>query len=147
MLDQPGPATSGKSAAVKIIEDSSDKIRVDVSSAGSGYLVVADAIQSGWVAHIDDKRVAIVPADHALGAVRVGVGHHVVELSVAPRGWRTGEVITILGVLALALLLVVPPVLRRRRRPEAPPPSLHPERWRMTETTSLRPSHLGRGRV
>lgn len=119
LLDHSTPPISGKDATVDIVDDSSDKLRVDVDASGTGYLVVADSIQSGWVARIDGKTVPIVRADHALGALRVDAGHHVVELSVAPQGWRAGEAITVVGVLALALVLVVPPLRRRRLRPRA----------------------------
>jgi uncharacterized membrane protein YfhO len=74
--------------------------------------VVADAVQSGWHASVDGKPADVVPADHALGAVFVPAGRHVVTLRYQPEAWRLGELICGLSVLLLLALATVP--LRRR---------------------------------
>ena len=57
LLDAPGPSPSGLPATIDVRNDSSDRITAEVNAAGSGYLVVADAMQDkGWTRH--DRRQA-----------------------------------------------------------------------------------------
>ena len=79
----------------------SQLFRLQVDARGAGYVVVADAIQTGWVARLDGERVNLRRADHALVAVYVPEGRHTIELVARPRGWRAGI------ALSLAALVVV----------------------------------------
>ena len=69
VLSTPGPEASGGSAQLTVTDDSGDRVAVDVQAAGAGYLVVADAIQSGWTVSVNGEPADLVDADHAFGAV------------------------------------------------------------------------------
>jgi uncharacterized membrane protein YidH (DUF202 family) len=112
LLDTAGPRASGQGANLRVPQGTGGQIRVEVDARGAGYLVVADAVQSGWHASVDGKPAAVVPADHALGAVFVPAGRHEVTLRYEPEAWRLGELICGLSVLLLLALATVP--LRRR---------------------------------
>jgi hypothetical protein len=112
ILSAAGPRASGLGATLRVPEGSGDQMRVDVDARGGGYLVVADAVQSGWRAWVDGRPADLVQADHALGAVFVPVGRHEVRLRYEPEAWRLGELISGLSVLLLLTLAIVP--LRRR---------------------------------
>ncbi len=120
ILNQPGPAASGAPAHIAIRKDNGDDLIADVTAAGSGYVVVADAIQAGWSATVDGHAAQLVDADHALVAVAVSPGHHVVELQATPRGWHLGILVTLCAIV-VALGLVFVPVVRRRRSRAASP--------------------------
>src|SRR5690606_22466807 len=90
VLPEPGPAASGEPAAVDVVADAGETVRAVVEADGDGYLVVADAIQRGWRATVDGEPAELRAADHAVVAVAVPEGRHVVELSYAPPGQRTG---------------------------------------------------------
>ena len=77
---------------------------VHVDAQGSGYLVVADALRSGWQATVDGRPTDLVAADGALAAVAVPAGAHEVALRYVAPGLRTGIALT-LGAAGLAVVL------------------------------------------
>ena len=116
VLDAPGPAADGRPATVALESDSTDAARVKVTASGAGYLVVADAAQIGWEATIDGAPVDLVAADHALVAVPVPAGEHVVELRHTVPGRSTGALASGASLAGLALMAAATPLWRRRRR-------------------------------
>lgn len=106
-LSRPGPEGSGQGAVLRVPQGSGDQMRVVVDARGAGYLVVADAIQSGWRAWVDGRPADLVQADHALGAVFVPAGRHEVTLRYQPAAWRLGELTAGLSVLVLLALAAV----------------------------------------
>src|SRR5262249_20207657 len=80
VLNTPVPKTSGLPAKVDVVSQGGDSVHARVDAQGDGYLVVADALTNGWVATVDGHSTPLVPADHALVAVRVPAGHHDVVL-------------------------------------------------------------------
>jgi hypothetical protein len=120
LLDAAAPDGSGADAEITLRSDSSDKIRAEVEANGSGFLVVADALQEGWKARVDGRSVPLLDADHAFVAVRVPAGRHAVELAAAPRGWRVGIVASLTTIVIV--LATVGTGLVRRRRSVAPAP-------------------------
>ncbi|HJR19480.1 MAG TPA: hypothetical protein VJ922_07150 [Actinomycetota bacterium] len=114
LLSAAGPEASAEPALIEILADEGDEIRVRVRAEGRGYLVVADSISEGWHATVDGARAAIVDADHAVGAIVVPEGDHVVSLVYRPAGWRVGSKVSAASALVLAAGAVV--AFRRRRR-------------------------------
>jgi hypothetical protein len=93
---------SGDEAAVEVDLDAPTSIAVEVDANGDGFLVVADALQHGWVAEIDGQRVDLLEADHAGVAVHVPEGRHIVTFRYRPPGQRAGLAVSALSALALA---------------------------------------------
>ena len=127
VLDSPGPlAAAGRPATVTVLSDGTDASQTRVSATGAGYLVVADADQSDWTATVDGRTVPLVAADHALVAVPVPAGTHVVALHYTPTGRSRGAVISLISLVVLAGAVLI----RRRRRPTSAddPPEWLPER-------------------
>jgi hypothetical protein len=114
LLSVPGPPGSGQEADLEVLEDSGDVIRVGVDAEGDGYLVVADPLQHGWVAELDGASVPLRAADHALVAVHVPQGSHVVEIRYEPPGRQLGLGVSAASALGLAAVFLLP--LRRRTR-------------------------------
>ena len=115
VLDQPGPAPSGKSAKVSVVDDSGGHISADVDAAGAGYLVIADALQQpGWSVSIDGHAAKLVAADHAMGAVAVPAGVHRVTFEYHAPGQVAGAALS--GV-AVVLMIGIGILQRRRRSP------------------------------
>lgn len=120
VLDAPVPAISGRAARVRVIDGDADRRRIAVDADGSGYLVVADSLTEGWRATLDGRTVPIVRADHALAAVRVEAGRHVVVLEYRPPGQRLGLALS--GVDGAFLVGLALAARRTRRRSRAPGP-------------------------
>lgn len=120
ILAQPGPAATRAPANVVVRRDAGDQIRIQVDAKGAGYLVVADAIQTGWQARLDGRPAALRKADHALVAIHVPQGTHTIELVARPRGWRMGIALS-LTAIAIFVGLLAWIVIRRRRRARSVP--------------------------
>jgi hypothetical protein len=116
MLNVKAPAATGQPATVRVLQDSSEHIRVQAVAKGFGYLVVADAIQNGWTATVDGRATPMRPADRGSVAIPVGGGAHVIDIRVAPKGWHLGIAISLTAIFGACVLMVVY-TLRRRRTP------------------------------
>jgi uncharacterized membrane protein YfhO len=115
LLASPGPPGSGLPAAIQILSDG-DRISTEVRAAGSGYLVIGDAMQvPGWSVTIDGRPARIIPADYAMVAVAVPAGTHKVTFTYAAPGEEAGAVITCLALL-IGAGCVWWDVSRRRRK-------------------------------
>ena len=113
--DPPYGDGDGLPADVKVTEDGPTGIEAQVDAQGEGFLVVADALQSGWTVEVDGRRAELMDADHAGVAVRVPEGRHTVSLHYRPGGWRLGQLLSALTMLGLAGVVIWD--VRRRRRP------------------------------
>jgi hypothetical protein len=114
LLNDEGPAGSGKDAEVRLLRDGRDEVVVAVNADGPGYVVVADPIQTGWVATVDGREAKLRDADHAVGAVLVPGGAHTVILRFEPTGWQRGLLIS--GLSLVVLIAVGASVMLGRRR-------------------------------
>ncbi|MEV4533073.1 YfhO family protein [Asanoa sp. NPDC049518] len=113
----PAVAPDGKPASVTVTEDGTDDIEARVDARGAGYLVVADALQSGWGVTVDGAPATLVPADNGLVAVAVPAGTHTVRLGYRVPMHNVGAWIS--GAALIVLLGIWVGVLLRRRRSSA----------------------------
>jgi hypothetical protein len=95
----------GATAIIHEVDDRLDSLTVLLTSTGPGWLVVADAIQSGWTVTVNDVSGALVHADHALVAVAVPKGSSVVELVYEPPGLKAGVALSAISLLILLILV------------------------------------------
>jgi hypothetical protein len=100
LLDAPGPQAAGRPARVGVVTDGLDEIVVDVTAEGAGYLVVADALQTGWAAEVDGAPAELLPAEHAVVAVPVPAGGHRVRLHYAAPQHNAGLWISAVAAVA-----------------------------------------------
>ncbi len=130
VLSEQGPAGSGDEGAVTITRDAPTSLAVDVNARGEGYLVVADALQQGWVAEVDGESVDLVDADHAGVAVLVPEGRHEVTLRYASPGQQAGLAVSAASLAGLAVAWVwgerARERFRRRARGSDQPPEEAP---------------------
>jgi len=102
LLDSAGPSPSGQPATIDVRIDGSDRITADVNAAGSGYLVVADAMQDkGWTVTIDGTKSKIVNADDAMVGVFVPAGQHRVSFSYRAPGQLAGAALTLIALVIM----------------------------------------------
>ncbi len=105
LLDEAGPSPSGQPATIDVRNDGSDRITADVNAAGSGYLVVADAMQDkGWTVTIDGTKAKIVNADDAMVGVFVQGGQHRVSFSYRAPGQLAGAALTLIAVVIMLII-------------------------------------------
>lgn len=129
LLDQPGPSAAGQPAKVTVLNDVGGAIDVSVEANGTGYLVVADAMQvPGWSVTIDGSKASLVPANHAMVAVPVPAGDHIVRFRYHPPLQKLGFGITIGSLVVVISVLLFssrnPPRHGRRPRPATMPAAI-----------------------
>ena len=96
----------GSEAVITQVDDQLDRLAISVSAPAAGWLVVADAMQSGWHATVNGLSRPLVAADHALVAVPIPEGVSAITLEYRPPGLRAGVTIS-MASLALILLLAL----------------------------------------
>ena len=92
-------------AVIHNFDDQLDHLNISLTTTGPGWLVVADAMQDGWIASVNGVDQPLVAADHALVGVPVPEGSSTVKLQYRPSGLRAGAFISVLS-LALMFSLV-----------------------------------------
>ncbi|HKG24922.1 MAG TPA: YfhO family protein, partial [Thermomicrobiales bacterium] len=108
-LSEPEDASTD---AATITHYEADTIRLDAWTDADGLLVLGEVYDEGWRAYVDGKRVPIYVADHALRAVPLAAGSHVVELRYEPPSLRLGLALTGTGIVVGVVLVI----LAARRR-------------------------------
>ncbi|MFB9321519.1 YfhO family protein [Cryptosporangium minutisporangium] len=105
VLDSPGEsAAAGSTATISVLADRVDRIEARVNASGTGYLVVADALQTDWAVTVDGKPAELVPADHGLVAVAVPDGAHTVALEYRTPYRSMGTYLSAATVVVLVVI-------------------------------------------
>lgn len=94
---------------VRVIDQSTDHVDLEVDLADAAILVVTDSYSNGWraiaLAGSEQADYRLLPANYVLRAVALSAGHHRLRLEYSPWPWRAGLWATGLsGLLYLAAL-------------------------------------------
>jgi hypothetical protein len=94
-----------------------NKLDYDLTATmeNDGWVVVSNALWTGWRAYIDGKRVLPRFANHAFLGVFVPKGTHHVQLLYLPEAYTRGRNISIATALVLALSALTRAAIRRKR--------------------------------
>lgn len=93
--------------SVNITSYSENKIVVELSTAGDGFLVLSENYyRPGWIATMDGDRAVIYQTNHVLRSVQIPAGEHKVTFSYDTRLYGICRVISRIS-LALVLLAIV----------------------------------------
>ena len=90
--------------AAEVVEWTSTKVTVRAEAHQGSVLVLADAYYPGWSATIDGERAEIFPVYHIYRGVLLGPGQHTVEYTYAPWSFRLGMGISVISLVASALV-------------------------------------------
>jgi hypothetical protein len=94
-------------AAVQVLEDRANSIRVAVTAPEGATLVVLQSFNPGWRAEVDDVGAEIVRVDGLFQGVRLTPGQHTVSLVFRPASLIAGAWISAVTALALVALALV----------------------------------------
>ena len=119
ILSTTGPPGSGAGARLRVERDDGDELSLRVDAEGSGYVVVADAMQDGWIVTVDGEEAVLRHAEHAGVAVLVAEGSHHVILRYDPPGWRLGLLISASSLVIYAAVAAMAAIVPRRRSQHA----------------------------
>jgi hypothetical protein len=121
ILEDDRPLTQLAGGVAQLMEDSGEKLTVDVESIGDGYLVVRDANAPGWRAFVDGEPTEILDADHAYRAVQVPEGRSIVTMIYAPHSRVVGFWVAAAAILVFFGLGVTRYLNGRRPSPPKVP--------------------------
>ena len=119
--ERPDPPTT---AAVQITAYETNRVCVELETAGAGLLVLTDTYMPGWRARLDGQDAQVYVADHAFRAVVVPAGAHRVEFEYRPLAFGIGWIISLTTacgtVAAIGVLVLWQPRRREDQRCHSP---------------------------
>jgi hypothetical protein len=109
-----GPERAASDGTGDVVVSRYEPTDVELTTRASGrrLLVLADAWYPGWAVYVDGRKAAVVRAYHALRAVPVPGGRHVVRFAYEPASVRIGTAVSAAALIVLSGLVVV--AYRRR---------------------------------
>lgn len=90
-----------------IADYQAEKIAIQVTSNGSGWVFLSDNYYPGWKAYVDGVETKIYRANYTFRAVQVSGGEHTVTFTYEPISFKIGIVLTIIGGILLFFGLLV----------------------------------------
>jgi Bacterial membrane protein YfhO len=120
-----GAYPGSRACTLAWIEDAPDHLCIATQAREAAFLVIADPLLPGWSARVDGRGWPVHRVDYMLRGVQLPAGHHVLEMTYVPPGWREALPITraaagTVPVLALVLGLAGRASRPRRARPGPP---------------------------
>ncbi|MBV9745192.1 MAG: hypothetical protein JO099_15635 [Acidobacteriia bacterium] len=99
---------------VKLLERSTDQVRIRANMACRGMVVLSDVFFPGWHAEIDGHAAPVLEVNEAMRGVVVPRGGHTLTLRYRPASAVAGGILTLIGLCGA---LAVCWVSQRRSRP------------------------------
>jgi hypothetical protein len=114
LVDFPaGPPTSFRNAQIR--EYLPNRVRIDVTGDGPGWLVLTDMWFPGWVCTVDGVVRPIYHGDYLFRTVPISAGTHEVVFCFRPGSYLLGRSITLLTLTALGLWSLLAAAVKLKR--------------------------------
>jgi len=113
------PPANGSADVATVIQSGSSGMSIKTQTRVDSLLMLSEIAYPAWHAYVDGEQVPLLTADHALRAIPIPAGEHIVELRYESTSLRVGIAITTISYAALVAILVCALVLVRRR-PRSP---------------------------
>lgn len=104
MVAQPNDPAADRAS---IFASDPDHVRIRTTTDAPGLLILSEIMYPAWKAYVDGKSVSIQTANHALRAVPIPAGTHLVEMRFESRALQVGTGLSLASHLALAGIIVV----------------------------------------
>lgn len=118
----PGREVRAGAGRVEEVRAGWNWLEVRAETPTGGLLVLRETAYPGWRAEVDGGAAPLLTSNHALRAVALPPGRHVVRLSYEPGSLRLGLALTLLTLAGLLAWLVAGLVRWRQGSPAAAPP-------------------------
>jgi hypothetical protein len=113
-LPDAGEGGGAGAGSARIVSYEPERVEVRARAERPGLVVLNDTWYPGWKATVDGREVPIERVDYVFRGVRVGPGEHTIAFTYEPLSFRLGWIVSLLGLLGLAVALALG--LRGRRR-------------------------------
>jgi hypothetical protein len=101
--DRPLPPPAGSTPTARIVEYRPNRVRVELTGDGGGFLVLADVWYPGWVCRVDGVEVPVERANHAFRGVQLPTGAKEAVFTFEPRTFRVGAWVSVVSLVALVV--------------------------------------------
>jgi uncharacterized membrane protein YfhO len=101
-----GPAAAAPGSA-RLAKYGDERVAVRTEADEPSLMVLTDVHYPGWKATVDGEPAEIERVDYLLRGVMVPAGAHTVEFTYEPLSWRIGWILSLLGLLGVAVAAVV----------------------------------------
>jgi len=112
----PLPQPAREKGTVKLLESSTDWLKIEADVGAPALLLITDSYSRGWRALAlpgsAQARYEVMPADYCLRAIPLAAGRHLLRVEYSPPGFRLGKLVSI-AALAVFLFLTVMAVKNR----------------------------------
>jgi O-antigen/teichoic acid export membrane protein len=95
-----------RDARAQIARYEAQEIIITITAPASGYLVLMDAYDPGWIAQVDGRDTPVLRANHAFRAVEVPAGVHEIRMLYRPLSFRVGLLLSAIGGLILVAVTI-----------------------------------------
>jgi hypothetical protein len=116
-VDKPSVSVTNQTTARVLSSDwSPHRIQLEVEAAEPSLVVLSQAFYHNWRAHVGDKPVRLLRANHAFQALQVPAGRNQVTLSYEDTAFRWGVCLSLVSASVLGVLRFWRPLAIRIRR-------------------------------
>jgi Bacterial membrane protein YfhO len=112
-----GEAPAGASGQVSFVRDDPQRVDLRAELDSPGMVVLTDQLDKGWNVKVDGRDADPLRVDSVLRGVAVPEGTHTVSWTYRAPGLRAGLLLSVLGLLLIAVLALV----QRQPRTDAGP--------------------------
>lgn len=91
-------------------------IEGDIEAENDGVFYISIPYEKGWSMFVDGVEVEITPFENALISANLSKGKHQITLKYSPEGFKTGVIISVLGLAVLVVLIILNIIIRRRKK-------------------------------
>ncbi len=99
---------------ITIDKYTSDKISMTTDLSTNGWLILSDTYYPGWKAYVNGKEVTIHRANCNFKAIELPSGKHLVAFEYSPISFRTGWILSSIGVICALAGFVIFGVLSKK---------------------------------
>jgi len=103
LVAAPAPPLDGAPGTATIVTDRPGHLRVTTTANGRQLLSVSERYDPGWIATIDGRPVAPIAINADFLGIIVEPGRHDVDFQFAPNAFARGRLLSIAGLVALAV--------------------------------------------
>lgn len=107
---------SAEDQDLQVVLDDTHEIKVSITAAQSGTLLVADTYYPGWVCTVDDQGTQIHEVYGCFRGVAISEGTHTVRMQYRPASFRWGCGLSLAGLVIWTLSASVAAFMAKRSR-------------------------------
>ncbi len=109
------PKNTDISSEAKIIEYSSNYIKIKVNAKADGFLILSEIWYPAWKAYVDGKSADVYHANYCFRAVPVTKGNRIVEMRYESEAYAAGFTLSLISLLIAAAGIIYSYIPKRRK--------------------------------